>query len=129
MSALLLLMLVACVIGAISLAAYSAFLVRGRKRPNVQTLGPPVATAPPAVAQPRPVALPGMPPKHLPAAPPTWAAVDRKLDEPPRARGSIPPPRRVDSNRFDEVATTGLPVVRRPPEDFSDEDAGEHSYH
>jgi len=111
MSSPLLLLLVACTLGAIALAGYSAWLLRGRKRSEIRTV--PTGVAPPPPQAPRPVRLPGMPPRHEPT-PPTWAAVERQLEAPHRARGSVPPPARVAPNRFDDVATAGLPIVVPP---------------
>jgi hypothetical protein len=99
-------------------------LVRNRRRPVIQPVAPaPVQEAAPA---PAPTAamrfsLPGMPPKRSPSAPRSWAAVERKLEAPVRAaRGSMPP--RLSANRFDDVATTGLPIVRPRDEQSSRED-------
>ena len=62
----------------------------------------------------------------VPPLPSTWNAVQRHLDGPRAARGSAPPPQRLAANRFDQVLTTGLPVVvPRPGHQFSDEDLSE----
>lgn len=99
---------VACTLAAITLGLYAGYLVRGRPPAD-----PPVA-APPPEPGPR---LPGMPPRHGPAVPSTWSAVDRRLEAPRVARGSVAP-HRVGANRFDDVLTAGLPVVPPPTADY-----------
>jgi len=124
----LLTLFVLCALGAISLAVCTGVLIaRNRKRSAIQPSPPSPVQKPapepapsPALARARARAeaaatrsgsgLPGMPPTRLPDAPPSWAAVERQLEAPRIARGSVPP-RRVSPNRFDDVATSGLPVV------------------
>ena len=100
-------LLIVCVAGAIALSVYCVVLVRRRVRVASQPVAAPVQAAVPSV----PGRLPGMPPERAAALPPSWAAVERKLEPRRAARGSAQQLHKLAANRFDDVLTTGLPVV------------------
>ncbi|MBA3452632.1 MAG: hypothetical protein H0T42_05975 [Deltaproteobacteria bacterium] len=109
MSTLTLFVICGLVVAAVALAVYSVAGQRRRKPPALVTINAPISDGVPS-AQTRAVPLPGIPPKYEPPVT-TWAAVERKLQSPRAGRGSKPPPPTLSANRFDQVLTTGLPVV------------------
>ena len=120
----LLSLLIVCVAGAIALSMCCVVVVRRRARVASQPVVAPVQAAAPSERG----RLPGMPPKRDAAPPPSWAAVERNLEPRRVARGSALQLRKLATNRFDDVLTTGLPVVMPQQHDeLLDDDADDGS--